>query len=233
MKVSILTLFPEMFQGPFDHSIIKRAKRDKKIEIEFVNLRDFGIGRHRIVDDKPFGGGVGMVLRVDVIDQALQALKMESGKLKKTKTILLDARGETFTQKRARELAELDHLILIAGHYEGVDERVHEYLVDESVSIGNYVLTGGEIPAMVIVDSVTRLVLGVLKKQEATQLESFSKEEDLEHPQYTRPAEYHGWTVPDILLSGNHKKIEDWREKTQKFKKTNPRRKDFLFPRLD
>lgn len=205
MKISILTLFPEMFVGPFEHSIIKRAQEKGKVTIDLVNIRNFGIGRHKIVDDKPYGGGVGMILRVDVIDKAL-------AKFKNRRIVLLDARGRTFDQKKARELAKLDHLILIAGHYEGVDERVKEYLVDESLSIGNYVLTGGEIPAMVVVDSVVRLIPGVLEKPQATKLESFS-ENNLEHPQYTRPQIYKNWKVPQVLLSGNHKAIEQWRKR--------------------
>lgn len=205
MKISILTLFPEMFEGPFEHSIIKRAQQKKKVKIEFINIRNFSIGRHKIVDDKPFGGGVGMVLRVDVIDRAISNIK-------KGRIILLDPRGKTFNQKKARELAKLDHLIFIAGHYEGVDERVRKYLVDESLSIGNYVLTGGEIPAMVIVDSIVRLIPGVLAKPEATSQESFAISNLLEHPQYTRPQTYKNWKVPKVLLTGNHKKIEAWKK---------------------
>lgn len=211
MKISVLTLFPEMFQGPFDHSIIKRARQKQKIDIELVNIRDFGIGRHKIVDDKPFGGGVGMVLRVDVIEKALQSVKNRTGE--NTHTILLDARGQTFSQKKAKTLSKLDHLILIAGHYEGVDERVKKYLVDESISIGNYVLTGGEIPAMVIIDCVVRLIPSVLVKPQAILYESFSDTGYLEHPQYTRPRIYKNWPVPDILISGNHSAIEDWKKK--------------------
>lgn len=212
MRISILTLFPEMFKGPFEHSIIKRAQQKKKVEIELVNIRDFGIGQHRIVDDKPYGGGVGMLMRVDVIDKALTSIKNEKENIKNRRVVLLDARGKTFDQKKARELAKLDHLILIAGHYEGVDERVKN-LVDESISIGNYVLTGGEIPAMVIVDSVVRLIPGVLEKAQATQYESFSQlSTTVEYPQYTRPRIYKKWQVPQVLLSGNHKKIKEWRQ---------------------
>lgn len=212
-KISILTLFPEMFEGPFKYSIVKRAQEKKKAEIELINIRDFGIGKHKLVDDKPYGGGVGMVLRVDVIDKAL--LSVTSGKKQvtgKRRIILLDARGETFTQKKAKELSSIDHLILVCGHYEGVDERVKEHLVDESISIGSYVLTGGELPAMVIIDATVRLMSGVLAKSEATALESFSKPEYLEHPQYTRPDRYKNWSVPGTLLSGNHKAIHTWRE---------------------
>lgn len=213
MKISILTLFPEMFVGPFDHSIVKHARQKKLLAIELVNIRDFGIGGHKVVDDRPFGGGVGMILRVDVIDRAIEKVRRsEQRATSKRQIILLDPKGETFTQKKARELAKLNHLILIAGHYEGVDERVREYLVDESLSIGKYVLTGGEIPAMVIVDALTRLIPGVLK-EEATESESFSPPSPfLEYPQYTRPREYRGWQVPEVLLSGDHEAIEKWRK---------------------
>lgn len=227
MTISILTLFPEMFSGPFDCSIIKRAKEKGKLTIEVVNLRDFGIGRHKIVDDRPYGGGVGMILRVDVIDKALQAtIRNKQQTTSKRKIILLDARGKTFNQDKARGLSKLDHLILIAGHYEGVDERVRGYLADESISIGDYVLTGGEIPAMVIIDAVVRLIPGVLEKPEAIIDESFSNytlypkpSTLLEYPQYTRPRLYRGWKVPEILLSGNHQQIEKWKKLNQKLKK--------------
>ncbi len=215
MKITILTLFPEMFQGPFSYSIIKRAQQKKLIKIDLVNIRDFGIGRHKIVDDRPYGGGVGMVLRVDVIDKAITNVKCQMSNVKcREQIILTDPRGKTFTQDRAGELSKLDHLILIAGHYEGVDERVKEHLVDETLSIGNYVLTGGEIPAMVVVDTVSRLISGVLTKPEATLYESFSHfSTSIEHPQYTRPNTYEGWRVPKILISGNHKEITSWRSK--------------------
>lgn len=212
MKISILTLFPEMFAGPFDHSIVKRAQGKKLVEIEFVNIRDFGIGKHKLVDDTPYGGGAGMVLRVDVIDTTITSLKckVKSSKCRE-RVILLDPRGETFSQKKAKELAKFDHLILIAGHYEGVDERVRQSLIDEAISIGDYVLTGGEIPAMVVVDAVVRLIPGVIKK-ESVATESFSKPKVLEYPQYTKPQVYKRKKVPEILLSGNHKKIENWRK---------------------
>ncbi|MBI3577588.1 tRNA (guanosine(37)-N1)-methyltransferase TrmD [Candidatus Gottesmanbacteria bacterium] len=203
MKFSILTLFPEMFIGPFDSSIVKRAKEKGLVTIDFVNIRDFATDTYKSVDDHPYGGGGGMVLRVDIVDAALKKLK--------GKKVLLDPRGERYSQKKAREYSKLDHLILICGHYEGVDERVKS-LVDESISIGDYVLTGGEIPAMVIIDSVTRLIPGVLKKEEATRSESFTQTGVLEYPQYTRPEVYKGMNVPDILLSGDHKKIAEWRK---------------------
>jgi tRNA (guanine37-N1)-methyltransferase len=213
MKIDILTLFPKMFAGPFDESIVKRAQNKGLVEINVHDLREFGEGERRTVDDRPYGGGAGMILRVDVVDKALQEIK-SSTISHKPLTILLDATGETFNQAKARELSSLEHLILIAGHYEGVDHRIHEHLVDEVISIGNYVLTGGEIPAMVVTDTIVRLIPGVLEKPEATEIESFSREGVVEFPQYTRPEDYKGWKVPEILLSGNHKEIENWRKQS-------------------
>ena len=207
MRIDILTLFPKMFSGPFDESIVKRAGDKGLVEIAIHDLRDWGEGERRTVDDRPYGGGVGMILRVDVIEAALKGLRT-----KNSRVILMDAGGETFTQKKAREFSKAKHLIIIAGHYEGVDHRVHEHLVDEVISIGDYVLTGGEIPAMVITDAVVRLIPGVLEKPEATQIESFSQEGIKEFPQYTRPETYKGWKVPEVLLSGNHKEIDKWRK---------------------
>lgn len=204
MTFDIITLFPEMFTGPFDQSIIKRAQDKNLVKINLHDLRDFAIDERGSVDDRPYGGGVGMILRVEPIYKALQTIKS-------SRVILLDARGETFSQKKAREYSKLDQLTLICGHYEGIDERVKN-LVDESISIGNYVLTGGEIPTMAIVDAVSRLVPGVLEKPEAIQIESFSVENTLEFPQYTRPEEFNGWKVPEILISGNHPAIKKWRE---------------------
>lgn len=206
MKIDILTLFPDMFRGPFDASIIKRAESKDLIDIEIHDLRKWGDTERRNVDDRPYGGGVGMVLRVDVIDKAIKEIKKQ-----KAKTILLDATGTRYTQQKAAELSKIEHLILIAGHYEGVDHRVHEHLVDEVISIGDYVLTGGEIPAMVLVDSIIRLIPGVLGKDESSLDESHKEPGYLEYPQYTRPEDYNGWKVPKVLLSGNHKEIEKWR----------------------
>lgn len=221
MRISILTLFPKMFSGPFDYSILKRAVDKNYLEINLVNLRDFGLGRYKVVDDRPYGGGVGMILRVDVLDKAIQKVKRARSKGKtKEKTILLDPKGKLFNQQMAHRFSKIDHLILVCGHYEGVDERVKK-LVDEVVSIGDYILTGGEIAALVIVDSVARLVPGVLEKPEAVREESFqilggrrgSCVPILEYPQYTRPQKYCNMSVPKILLSGNHKKIAAWRKK--------------------
>ena len=196
-----------MFSGPFGASIIKRAESRDLIKMEVHDLRKWGEGTRRNVDDRPYGGGVGMILRVDIIDTALKDLRT-----KQSKVILLDATGTRYTQQKAHELSKLDHIILIAGHYEGVDHRVHEKLVDEVISIGDYVLTGGEIPAMVLVDSVIRLIPRVLGKDESSVDESHKEPGYLEYPQYTRPEDYKGWKVPQILLSGNHKNINDWRK---------------------
>jgi tRNA (guanine37-N1)-methyltransferase len=208
MKIDILTLFPDMFKGPFDASIVKRAESRDLIKVEVHDLRKWGESDRRNVDDRPYGGGVGMIMRVDIIDNALKELRTE-----KSHVILLDATGEKFVQQKAKELSKLEHIILIAGHYEGVDHRVHEHLVDEVISIGDYVLTGGEIPAMVLVDSVIRLLPGVLGKDESSTDESHKEPGYLEYPQYTRPEDYKGWKVPNVLLSGNHKDIANWRNK--------------------
>ncbi|MEK7550875.1 MAG: tRNA (guanosine(37)-N1)-methyltransferase TrmD [Patescibacteria group bacterium] len=210
IKIDILTLFPKMFTGPFEESILARAQDKSLVEIETHDLRKWGLTERKTVDDRPYSGGAGMILRVDVIDRALHDLKLKINNLK-FKIILLDATGEKYTQAKAKKLSKLNHLILIAGHYEGVDHRVHEHLVDEVISIGDYVLTGGELPAMVLTDSIIRLIPGVLGKDKSSFDESHKKPGYLEYPQYTRPEVYHNWKVPKILLSGNHKEIEKWR----------------------
>jgi tRNA (guanine37-N1)-methyltransferase len=210
MEIDIITLFPDMFDGPFDASIIKRAESRDLIKVRVHDLRKWGEGERRSVDDKPYGGGPGMLLRVDIVDNALKDLRTKSSRV-----ILLDATGKRFVQQKAVELSKYNHLILIAGHYEGVDHRVHENLVDEIISIGDYVLTGGEIPAMVLVDSVIRLIPGVLGKDESSAVESHKEPGYLEYPQYTRPENYKGHKVPSVLLGGNHKEIRDWRQKNQ------------------
>jgi tRNA (guanine37-N1)-methyltransferase len=229
MKIDLLTLFPSMFTGPFATSMLKRASDKGLVEINIHNLRDWATDKHKTVDDRPFGGGPGMVIRVDIVYRALQELKKKTN----PRVILLSPQGKVFTQEKARKLAKLKHLVLIAGHYEGFDERIREHLVDEEISIGDYVLTGGEIPAMVIVDSVVRLLPGVLAK-EATEHESFSLATNyklptpiLDFPQYTKPVNYKGWKVPNLLLSGNHKKIEIWRHKKSQ-EKTEKLRPDLL-----
>ncbi len=224
MNVFVLTLFPQMFSGPFDFSIVKRAKESGLVSLHIINLRDFATDRYKTVDDHPYGGGVGMVMRVDVIDKALKSLKSQ------TRTILLDPTGTPYTQAKAKELSRWENLILICGHYEGVDERVRQ-LADEEISIGDYILTGGEIPAMVIVDSVVRLIPGVLKNPVATESESFS-EGLLEYPQYTRPRTWRKKSVPTVLLSGDHKKIAEWRTKQARLR-TKKRRPDLISGKTD
>jgi len=208
LKIDILTLFPEMFSGPFDYSIVKRAQDKKEAEIKIHNLRDWTTDNYKSVDDHPYGGGAGMVMRVDVIDKAVSDLKS-----KNCKVILLDAGGETWTQEKAEKTGREEHLIIICGHYEGVDHRVHEHIADEVISVGNYVLSGGEIPAMTIIDSMIRLLPGVLGNNESLSEESHNEPGAAEYPQYTRPEEYNGWKVPGVLLGGNHKQIKEWRSK--------------------
>lgn len=228
MKITILTLFPQMFEGPFAHSIVKHAQVKKLLEIDIVDIRLYGIGTHKVVDDKPYGGGIGMVLRVDVLARAIEDVKKknnplrrggnEARRLKNQKVVLLDPDGETFTQKVAKLYAKIDHLILVCGHYEGIDERIKDY-VNDIVSIGDFITTGGEIPAILITDAVTRLVPGVLKEGVAKS-ESFSFTENnlLEYPHYTRPPVFKNKKVPPILLSGNHREIEAWRISQRKNK---------------
>lgn len=218
-----------MFLGPFAHSIIKRAKEQKIVDINLVNIREFGIGKHRVVDDKPYGGGTGMVLRVDVLEKAIESVKKNYSKKNKKgnqRVILLDPSGKTYNQRKTEKFTKISHLILVCGHYEGFDARIKEF-VDETISIGDYILTGGEIPAMIITDSVVRLIKGVLP-EDATKFESFSNHKRtpslLEHPQYTRPEIYKKIKVPEILFSGNHEEIKKWREKEaiKTTKKTRP-----------
>jgi tRNA (guanine37-N1)-methyltransferase len=223
MKISIITLFPEMFKGPFDSSIIKRAIDKKLILIDFINLRGFGLGKHQTVDDTPYGGGMGMILKVDVLEKAIENAKDKNLDKKQQKVVLLSVHGKEFGQKIARNYSKLKNLILICGHYEGFDERVKEF-IDEEISVGDFVLTGGEIPAMLITDSVSRLVQGVIK-DDSSAFESFSPY--LEYPQYTKPQEHKGMKVPEILLSGNHPEIEKWR-KAQSLKITAKLRPDLL-----
>ncbi len=238
MKISIITLFPKMISSFFEESIIKRATDKKLVEIEIINLRDFAIDDYGTVDDRPYGGGPGMVIRIEPVYNAVQSaisnfkfqISNQNPNLKKTnsKIILTSPRGSVFNQKKAREFSKLDHLTIIAGHYEGVDERVVNY-IDEEISIGDFVLTGGEIPAAAIVDSVARLITGVLKKEEATAQETFSirGKNLLEYPQYTRPEEFKGLKVPRIIMEGNHKKIEEWRLE-EALKATKKRRPELI-----
>ncbi|MEI6074692.1 MAG: tRNA (guanosine(37)-N1)-methyltransferase TrmD [Verrucomicrobiota bacterium] len=205
MKIDVLTLFPAMFAGPLDESIIKRARVKGFLDLKIHDLRTWTHDRHRTVDDRPFGGGPGMLLKPEPLFEAVECLRRE-----KTKVILFSPAGRKFTQAMAQDLAGQEDLLLITGHYEGFDERVREALVDEEISIGDYVLTNGALPAMVVVDAVTRLLPGVLGDEESSRDESFSHGL-LEYPQYTRPAEFRGMKVPETLLSGNHAEIKKWR----------------------
>ena len=203
MKFEVLTLFPEMFE-PLKHSILQRAVNEKYISINLVNIRDFSKDKHKKVDDTPYGGGAGMVMKADVVYEAYKSVKHENSKV-----IYLSPQGKKLNQKKVEELSKIENIILLCGHYEGVDQRVLDEIVDEEISIGDYVLTGGELPAMVLIDSVSRYVEGVLNK-ESTKDESFSNGL-LEYSQYTRPEIFLGKQVPEVLKSGNHKKIEEWR----------------------
>lgn len=216
MKVDILTIFPNMFVGPFDESIVKRAQAKGLVEIAIHNLRDWTNDAHHQVDDRPFGGGPGMVMMVEPLDRALHDLKQQITNNKKQRVVLLSAKGERYTQQKAQELSGIDNLILVCGHYEGIDQRVYDHLVDEVISIGDFVLTGGELPAMVLVDSAARLIPGVVGDQESIMDESHKKPGYIEYPHYTRPADYKGWCVPEVLLSGDHAKIQAWREGNSK-----------------
>ncbi len=212
-----------MFEGPFNESIIKRAKERKIVEISFVNIRDFGIGKHKQVDDTPYGGGKGMVLKVDVLEKAIEKTRDKKLSSREEKVILMGAHGKTYNQKAAQKYSKLKHLIIICGHYEGFDERIKEF-IDEEVSVGDFILTGGEIPAMLIADSVTRLLKGTISEG-SLDTESFSPY--LEYPQYTKPQKFKNLTVPGVLLSGDHKKIEDWR-KNESLKITKKLRPDLI-----
>ncbi len=207
MKFDVLTLFPEMFDT-LNSSIIKRAKEKNLIEINLINIRDFSKDKHKHVDDTPYGGGAGMLIMPDVVYDAYSSVKSEDAKV-----VYLSPKGKVLNQNKVKELAKSQHLILLCGHYEGIDQRVLDEIVDEEISIGDYVLTGGELPAMFLIDSVSRYVDGVLSK-DSTSEESFSesKENLLEYPEYTRPLEFRGKMVPEVLTSGNHKEIEKWRK---------------------
>ena len=221
MKIDVLTLFPAMFAGPLDESIVKRAREAKLLDLKIHNLRDWTHDRHKTVDDKPFGGGPGMLLKVEPLFEAIESLQRE-----KTKVILLSPSGRKFSQEIARELSQEKDLLLVCGSYEGFDERVREALADDELSIGDYVLTNGALPAMVVIDAVARLLPGVLGDDESSRDESFSAGL-LEYPQYTRPAEFRGLKVPEVLLSGNHAEIEKWRREQAKLR-TEKQRPDLL-----
>ena len=220
MKIQIITLFPEMFDGAFDYSMFHKAKEQKVLEIEFVNLRDYGLGPRKQVDDTPYGGGDGMLLMPEPLFRAIEEAKRQD---KTARVIVFTPRGETYAQATAQKLADKKNgLILVCGRYEGIDERISE-LADMQLSIGNYVLTGGEIPAMVVVDSVMRLIPGVLGGEQSAEIESFADGKTVEYAQYTRPEDFRGLKVPEVLLNGNHAEIAAWRQKeaTERTKRAN------------
>jgi tRNA (guanine37-N1)-methyltransferase len=223
LRFDIVSIFPGMFESPFGDSIIQRAREEGLLDLRVHDLRDYSLNKHRKVDDTPFGGGVGMVMNVEPIARVVAAIKKE---VPETRTILLSPGGRPFDQEKAWELSRLPSLTLICGRYEGIDERVRLHFVDEEISIGDYILTGGEIPAMVLVEAISRLVPGVLGDPESIVEESFAGDL-LEYPQYTRPRDYQGFKVPEILVSGDHKKIRDW-QKAEALKKTARVRPDLL-----
>ena len=224
MKFHIVTIFPEFFRGPFEHGVIQKAREAGLIEIQVHDLRTWTEDRHKTVDDRPFGGGEGMLLKAGPIFEAVEAIRaMGPERREGSKVILLSAQGRKFDQAKAREFSGLNELVLICGRYEGVDERVAEHLADEELSIGDYVLSGGELAAAVVVDAVARLRDGVLGNETSIVDESFGEAGLLDWPQYTRPAEFRGWKVPDVLLGGNHEAIARWRrnaarEKTARYR---------------
>ncbi|MFD1360317.1 tRNA (guanosine(37)-N1)-methyltransferase TrmD [Lentibacillus salinarum] len=224
MHIDVLTIFPEMIEGVMNASILKKAQEKEKFNYNLVNFRDYSENRHMKVDDYPYGGGAGMVLTPQPLFDAVDAVT--SGKQSKPRVILLCPQGEPYTQQKAEELAEEDHLVFICGHYEGYDERIREHLVTDEISIGDYVLTGGELGAMVVIDSIVRLLPDVLGNEASAPEDSFSTGL-LEHPHYTRPADFRGMSVPDVLLSGNHAKIAKWRRQ-ESLKRTYERRRDLL-----
>jgi tRNA (guanine37-N1)-methyltransferase len=225
MKIDVLTLFPEMFSGVFGQSMLQKAAEKSAVHYNVVNFREYADNKHNTVDDYPYGGGAGMVLKAQPIFDAVAALK-ENSDSENTRVILLCPQGERYDQRKAEELAGAKHLIFICGHYEGYDERIREHIVTDEISIGDYVLTGGELGAMVVIDSVVRLLPEVLGNVESHRLDSFSTGL-LEHPHYTRPSDFRGMMVPEVLISGNHKLIEEWRNK-EALKRTLLRRPDLL-----
>ncbi|MBV9442349.1 MAG: tRNA (guanosine(37)-N1)-methyltransferase TrmD [Acidobacteriaceae bacterium] len=223
MRFHVVTIFPEFFNGPFDCGVVRKAKESGRLRIDVHDLRNWTYDRHRTVDDRPFGGGEGMLLKPEPLFEAVESIL--PGRTERQRVILASAQGERFSQARAREFSQLDDLLIICGRYEGVDERVANHLADHELSIGDFVLSGGELAAAAIVDAVARLLPGVLGNEASTRNESFSEESGglLDCPQYTRPAEFRGWKVPDVLLGGNHEEIKRWRraaarEKTERLR---------------
>jgi len=231
MKFHLLTIFPEFFEGPLDHGIVARAAQKGLLEIKVHNLRDWTYDFHRSVDDRPFGGGEGMVMKPQPLFEAVEAILPQRDKARQ-RVVLMSAQGPLFSQAKARELAGVDEVLLICGRYEGVDERVSEHLADEEISIGDYVLSGGELAAAAVVDAVARLLPGVLGNEDSAVKESFSQNGDggagiLDCPHYTRPADFRGWTVPEVLMGGNHAEIRAWRRRAA-LEKTRRNRPDLL-----
>lgn len=228
MIIKVMTLFPEMFSGPLDNSIVQRAKEKNIIDLEYINIRDYADNKHKKVDDYPYGGGPGMVMApqpiFDCYDQIIGISGLKEGE--RPRVIYLSPKGKIFNQRMAIELSEEKFIIMLCGHYEGVDQRVIDGIVTDEISIGDYVLTGGEIPAMVLIDSITRLLPGVLSQNQCYEDETFYSGL-LEYPQYTRPAHFRGLEVPDVLISGNHKKIAEWRRR-ESLKLTYGRRPELL-----
>ena len=222
MKIHVLSLFPPMFEGVFGQSILKKAQEKGAVELSVTDIREFSENKHKQVDDYPYGGGAGMVLKPEPMFNAVEAITAG----RKPRVILMCPQGERFTQKKAEELAKEEDLVFLCGHYEGYDERIREHLVTDEISIGDFVLTGGELAAMTVIDAVVRLIPGVLGQADSHIQDSFSTGL-LEHPHYTRPADFRGMKVPDVLLSGNHAKIEEWREE-QSLKRTIMRRPDLF-----
>lgn len=222
MNIHVLSLFPDMFSGVFGASILKKAQEKNAVKLEVTDIRTFSGNKHNQVDDYPYGGGAGMVLKPEPMFSAVEAISAG----KQPRIILMCPQGERFTQKKAEELSQEKELVFLCGHYEGYDERIRQHLVTDEISIGDFVLTGGELGAMTVIDSVVRLLPGVLGQEDSHIQDSFSTGL-LEHPHYTRPAEFRGMKVPDVLLSGNHAKIEQWREE-QSLKRTFERRPDLL-----
>ncbi len=222
MRVDVLTLFPSMFDGPLDESIIKRARDADLLDLKITDIRDFARDAHKTVDDRPFGGGPGMVLKPGPVFEAVESVKTD-----RSRVVMLAPVGRQYNQSMARTFARFEHLVLLCGSYEGFDERICEALVDDVVSIGDYVLTNGALPAMVLIDSVTRLIPGVLGDENSASEESYGEDGLLEYPHYTRPAEFRGMKVPEVLLSGNHGEIAKWRREMAR-KRTAERRPDLL-----
>ena len=224
MRIDLLSLFPEMFASVFGQSIIKRAQEKGLLEIVLTDIRDYTQDKHRSVDDRPYGGGSGMVMMCPPVFDAADDLTGQGDPV--DEVILLTPQGQRFDQSTAAQLAQKSRIVLIAGHYEGFDERIREHLATKEISVGDYVLSGGEIPAMVVVDAIARLIPGVLGDENSSVEESFS-EDMLEYPQFTRPADFRGWKVPEVLLSGNHRTIKEWRQE-QALERTRRRRPDLL-----